>query len=155
MAETRPLEILIIDDEENIRKFLAAVLMGEHVEAAKDGQEGIDMYVARYNGAKTDITKRHYDLVLTDLGMPRASGADVTRKVKELSPATPVYVITAFERNIEYAKLVAELGQLKPDGVINKPFSPKALIDLVEQVRAQIASTPNHLGYTPVQNYQS
>lgn len=155
MAETRPLEILVIDDDPSIRDLLVAFLSAEHVDTARDGQEGIDMYVARYDAAKTDGTKKPYDLVLTDLKMPRANGADVTQKVKELSPATPVYVITGFEKNEEYARMAEELGLLKPDGVIQKPFEKNDLISLIEQVRAQINSTQNLSGYNLPQPYQS
>jgi len=156
MAEIRPLEILVIDDNPIIRDLLGAILSAEHVYTARDGQEGIEMYVARYEAAKTDSTVRPYDLVFTDLNMPRASGADVTRRVKELSPDTPVYVVTGNEPTEEYAKLAKELGQLKPDGIIKKPFGIGVIIGLAEQVKAQITpQNPSGYNHNQPQSYQS
>lgn len=155
MAETRPLEILVIDDDPSIRVLLKHILSAEHVDIASDGQEGIDMYVARYDAAKTDSTKKPYDLVLTDLRMPRVSGADVTRKVKEMSGGkTIVYVITAVEPNEEYRELSAALGENKPDKVIQKPIDISTIKGLVGEIRSRIADTSNH-GYQQPHGYQS
>ena len=155
MAETRPLEILVIDDDVDLSKLLVFQLEGEHVDTASGGQEGIDMYVKRLHDAETDSTKKPYDLVLTDLSMPRVSGVDVIRKVKELSPNTLVYVVTAFERTEEYDRIAKELEQLKFNGTIPKPFTMANINRIIEQVRAQITPTQNPSGYNKPQNYQS
>ncbi len=146
----KPLEILVIDDNPDITDLLARIIrnLGHNVSVANDGQEGIEKYVDRFNAAKTDSTKRRYDIVFTDLNMPRKSGTDVTREVKKLSPNIPVYVITAHEPTEEYAKLAKELGQLKPDGVIQKPLSKDTLTGILESV-----SLRNEPNYRPPTTY--
>ena len=77
--------ILIIDDEKNIREGLAAALEmdGYNVVLAKDGQEGLEL-----------VGRGDIDLVITDLRMPGISGEEVLAKVTSESPGLPVIVLT-------------------------------------------------------------
>lgn len=103
-------KILIIEDEKSMREVLKILLEGENYEVmtASDGLEGL-----------SSIDKDIFDLVITDMKMPRADGFQVLKKVKEISPDTIVIMITAFgtkETAIEAMKLGAY-------DYINKPFS--------------------------------
>jgi CheY-like chemotaxis protein len=137
--EQEPIEYLVIDDDSNIRAFLEVCieLEGETVDTAADGAEGIEKYVKRYDAGNP------YPAVLTDLNMPRASGADVTREVKRLSPNTPVYVITGNEPTQEYKRLSDELGELGPDDVLKKPISMDQIKELTQKIRLQVYGTGN------------
>lgn len=77
--------ILIIDDEKNIREGLAASLEleGYNPVLAKDGKEGLEL-----------ISRGDIDLVITDLRMPLISGEEVLAKVSAESPGLPVIVLT-------------------------------------------------------------
>ena len=80
-----PTNILVIEDEPQMQKFLRMSLASEGyrvVEAAK-GQEGIDL-------ART----HNPDLVLLDLGLPDMDGTEVTRALREWT-ARPIIVISA------------------------------------------------------------
>ncbi len=79
--------ILVIDDEREIRNTLHEILSleGHRVTVARNGPDGLSAF-------KTD----KFDMVLTDLGMPGISGWEVARKIKELSPNTPVAIITGW-----------------------------------------------------------
>ena len=79
--------ILVVDDEKSMRDFLSIILKkeGYSVTTAEDGEQAIQL-----------IQKNIYDLVLTDIRMPRRSGLDVLKVVKETSPETVVMLITAF-----------------------------------------------------------
>jgi len=131
--EQKPLEVLVIDDEEMIRDLLKDLIRGTgaNVTTAVDGREGIDKYVRMLESGTP------YDLVFTDLMMPKATGVDVTRAVKEKSPNTPIYVITGREATREYESLRANLGELAPDGVVAKPFKINQIRSIVEEVRIQ------------------
>ena len=80
-------KILIVDDEHSMRDVLSIMLKraGYAVTTAGDGEEGI-----------AHINKDIYDLVITDLKMPKLGGLEVLKAVKEVSPETVVLVITAF-----------------------------------------------------------
>jgi two-component system response regulator PilR (NtrC family) len=102
-------KILVVEDEKSLREVLKMLLEGEHydVTSAPDGLEGLNY-----------IDKDIFDLVITDMKMPKVDGFKVLKKIKEISPETIVIMITAFgttETAIEAMKLGAY-------DYINKPF---------------------------------
>ena len=101
-------KILIVDDERSMRDVLSIMLRrgGYGVSVASDGEEAI-----------AHIDKELFDLVITDLKMPKAGGLDVLRAVKESSPESVVLIITAFastESAVEAMKLGAYDYLTKP-----------------------------------------
>src|SRR5579863_4361099 len=79
-------QVLIVDDEPNLRKILSAQLSrdGYEVMTAEDGEQGLAM-----------LKDHHIDLVITDLKMPKVDGMMLLRKALEDDPALPVVLITA------------------------------------------------------------
>ncbi|MFP4301114.1 MAG: sigma-54-dependent transcriptional regulator [Spirochaetaceae bacterium] len=77
--------ILIVDDEKNIREGLgkALELDGYNVLLAVDGQEGLEI-----------IENEEIDLVIADLRMPRLSGEELLRRVVNSYPTVPVIILT-------------------------------------------------------------
>ena len=80
-------KILIVDDEQSMRDVLSIMLKraGYAVTIASDGEEAID-----------HIGEEIFDLVITDMKMPKVGGLDVLKAVKASSSETVVLVITAF-----------------------------------------------------------
>ena len=78
-------KILVIDDEQAIRKALKEILEYEkyEVKEAKSGFEGLDF-----------ISKEKFDLVLCDVKMPQMDGIEVLEKLTELYPDIPVVMVT-------------------------------------------------------------
>ena len=79
--------ILLVEDEQLLRESLAQLLRDEAYEVveAADGQEAYDLAVAR-----------PFDLVVTDMRMPRLDGMGLLERLTHLAPQTPVVVMTAF-----------------------------------------------------------
>ena len=155
MINDKPLEILVIDDETEAREIIAEsiTLTGAIAAKAVDGIDGVENYIAKRK------TGAPYNAVLTDLNMPRGSGAYVTQKVKELDPLTQVIVVTGYEPEGEYKKLSEQLQQLKPDGVIRKPIGLDNIKHIVNMVKSviEIRKTvpdfqPEYSVYTPPQS---
>ncbi len=101
-------KILIVDDERSMQDVLSIMLKraGYGVTVASDGEEAIG-----------HVKKEIFDLVITDLKMPKVGGLEVLRAVKEVSPDTVVLVITAFastESAVEAMKLGAYDYLTKP-----------------------------------------
>jgi two-component system response regulator PilR (NtrC family) len=80
-------KILVVDDERGLREVMSIMLKraGYAVTEASDGEEAIG-----------HVGKEIFDLVITDLRMPKADGMAVLKAVKSTSPETVVLVITAF-----------------------------------------------------------
>lgn len=102
-------KILIVDDEHNIREVLSIFLKDEGytVSVAGDGKSALD-------NIKNDI----FNLVITDLKMPKVSGFDLLKSIKETSPETVVVIITAYGTT-ESAVEAMKLGAFD---YIQKPF---------------------------------
>lgn len=80
-------KILVVDDEKSLREVMSIMLKraGYSVTEAADGEEAIGQ-----------VSRDIFDLVITDLRMPKADGMDVLKAVKSSSPDTVVLVVTAF-----------------------------------------------------------
>ena len=80
-------KILIVDDEPSMRDLLSILLgrAGYLVTAVEDGEDAI-----------AQIGKEIFDVVITDMKMPKVGGLDVLKAVKKASPETVVLVVTAF-----------------------------------------------------------
>ncbi len=79
-------QVLIVDDEPNLRKILSAQLTrdGYDVLTAEDGEQGLER-----------LRDNHIDLVITDLKMPKVDGMTLLKEALRLDPDLPVVVITA------------------------------------------------------------
>ncbi len=79
--------ILVVDDDRGMREFLDIMLMreGYEVKSACDGKEALTL-----------CGKHKFDLVVTDLKMPKVDGIDFLKGIKEISPETMVILITAY-----------------------------------------------------------
>jgi two-component system response regulator AtoC len=79
-------QILVVDDEANLRRVLSAQLArdGYEVHTAEDGEAGLAF-----------LKEHHIDLVITDLRMPRLDGMDLLRAALRDDPSRPVVMLTA------------------------------------------------------------
>ena len=109
-----------------MRSFVRLVMMAmlfyrrADVGSGEDGkneclQQGHQVEVAADGGVALErLEVREFDLVITDLRMPRAQGLDVLRACKSRYPDTPVIVMTAYasaETAMEAIKLIADVGE--------------------------------------------
>ncbi len=114
--------ILIADDEDIIRQTIADVLgkLGAITVMAADGIEATAM-----------IRSQHFDLVLSDIKMPHATGYDVFRVVRETHPDCPVILITGFGYDPNHSIIKASREGLA--GVLFKPFKVEQMLDEVRR----------------------
>jgi two-component system cell cycle sensor histidine kinase/response regulator CckA len=81
--------ILIIEDEELLRELLQHLLIskGYKVISAKDGLQGVEIYKENY---------KNISLVISDLGLPKLSGEDVFKQIKQFRPEAKVILASGF-----------------------------------------------------------
>jgi DNA-binding response OmpR family regulator len=117
--------ILIIDDEEHIRRMMRLTLeaAGHEVGEAADGLQGL---AAFGNGAA-------WDAVLLDQKMPGLDGLETLRRLKERDPSARVIMVTAFA-SIELAVDAMKLGALD---FVRKPMTPEVVRNAVEAATAK------------------
>lgn len=108
-------KLLLIDDEEPIRKVLGLYLRskGYEVITAADGEEGMELF-----------QRERPSIVLTDIKMPGIDGVEVLKRIKKISPETQVIMITG-HGDID---LAIQSLQLEASDFINKPVDNKALL---------------------------
>lgn len=100
--------ILVVDDEESIREFLEIMLKkeGYEITLAEDGQKAKDL-----------LSKKTFDMIISDLQMPNVTGIELLKFVKESYPDTVFMLITAFgttETAVEAMKMGAYDYLTKP-----------------------------------------
>lgn len=121
------MKILVVDDEERIRRLLKMYLEreGYTIEEAEDGNEAL---------AKG--TANDYDVILLDLMMPGKDGIEVCRELRE-KKATPVIMLTAKGEEVNRVQGF-EVGT---DDYIVKPFSPREVVLRVKALLRRSSKT--------------
>jgi DNA-binding response OmpR family regulator len=114
------MRILLVEDDEDLAKFIRKGLKEEHyaVDVAADGEEGLAWAVGH-----------PYDLLIIDIMLPKLDGLTLCRRVRATGILTPVLLLTA--RNTVETKVTGfDLGA---DQFLPKPF---AFVELLARVRA-------------------
>lgn len=110
-----PRTVLVADDDDDMRALMVATLKrdGYRVVEAKDGGELLE----RLRDA-SDETGERFDIVVTDVRMPRLSGLGVLQELKRARMHLPVIVVTVFGDDSMHI-VARRLGAI---GVLHKPF---------------------------------
>jgi CheY-like chemotaxis protein len=103
---------LVVDDEPVVRKYIAAILNGEHLQTVEAGDGADGLRIVRELG--DDVA-----LIVSDIQMPKGDGVTFAHAVKAAFPAVPIILIS---------------GGAEPSpefGFIRKPFQPSTLMRAV------------------------
>lgn len=119
--------ILVVDDEERIRRLLRMYLERENytIEEAVNGKEALEM-----------ANQSEYDLILLDVMMPEMDGVEVCQELRK-TKATPVMMLTA---KGEEANRVQGF-EVGADDYIVKPFSPREVVLRVKALLRRSSTT--------------
>jgi signal transduction histidine kinase/ActR/RegA family two-component response regulator len=135
-AQTGTERLLVMDDEEALRKLLKTVLtkLGYEVRTARDGAETIVLYEeARAAG-------RPFDAVLLDLTVSGGmGGVETAARLKELDPSAKLIVSSGYSAS----SVMSDFARYGFDAVVPKPWSSKGMSEVVRRV---IMSAPHRKG---------
>jgi len=112
--------ILVVDDEPSVCKSCHRILI-------REGWE-VDTVLNAYDALKS-MGKHEYEVVITDMIMPRRSGMDLLKEVKEKTPEISVIMITGYA-TIKTAVMAMKLGAFD---YIPKPFTPEELSSVTDR----------------------
>lgn len=122
-APLRPLRVLLVEDEPEVCNIEAEYLRGDghFVETAANGRQGLKQFGAG-----------HFDVVVADRAMPEMNGDQMTEAIKQISPGTPVVMVTGFAD----MPMDGVAGKHPPDLVMRKPITQTALRQAISRVLA-------------------
>ena len=102
--------ILCVDDDPGIRELLHEIIthLGHRVITAVDGIDALEK-----------LTDDHFDIVITDISMPRMDGIELIKRIKTDFDDVDVIAITAYEMTYQYTDIIA----LGASDFISKPFN--------------------------------
>ena len=113
------MSVLIVDDEEPLRRFVERVLQqaGYRTTTAADGPEAIEK-------ARTLET---FDILVTDVMMPQMTGDELARRLRQTEPGLKVLYLTGYSDRLFKEKVTL----WKDEAFLDKPCSVKGLIEAV------------------------
>jgi len=133
--QTKDIRVLYVEDEEDVREQTMMILsmLFTHIDSAFDGEDGWQKY-----------QNTEYDIVFTDISMPRMDGLELTKRIKEKNLYQRVVIISAYN-TADYLFRAIELGV---DGFILKPIEMEKIILNIKK----LSDTVNAEKF--MQNYQ-
>lgn len=119
-------QVLVVDDDDAIRYTVSLILQraGYRVSQAGDGEEGLTMI------HKADKEGAPYDLVVTDVCMPRLSGCRLIELLRQAGMDLPVIVMTGVADKV----LSERLSQLGCGDLFEKPFDLKEMLNRIGNI---------------------
>jgi two-component system KDP operon response regulator KdpE len=125
MPDGDPLKVLVVDDEQPMRKLLRMGL----------GTQGYEILEASDGKAALNLLAKNPDLIILDLGLPDIDGLELLRLIRSRNEGIPIIVVSS--RDDELGKVQAlDLGA---DDYLTKPFG---MTELFARIRASLRHQP-------------
>ena len=128
-SEIRPIKLMVVDDEKDILRVIKRDL-----EANNKNTFNVDTFYSSELAIQAfdSHPKDYYDLILTDIRMPKINGFELYRRIKEKNPSMKIAFITAFEINKEEFNKV--LPSIDVKDFIIKPISMSDLSSKLKSI---------------------
>ncbi len=128
---TKHLDLLFVEDDEELRSKMNEFfsVLFRQVDTAENGEAGLQAY-----NKKLEASNKPYDLVITDVNMPKMNGIDMIKAIHEQEPNQPIIVMSAHDETDYLLKLL----RLGIGSFILKPASHEVLLKTLYSVTQAI-----------------
>jgi two-component system cell cycle sensor histidine kinase/response regulator CckA len=118
-GESDPYTVLVVDDEESVRKFVERVLReaGYRTALAADGTDAIEVAKGL----------RPFEILVTDVMMPHMSGDELARRLRQTDPGLKILYLTGFSDRLFKEKVTL----WEDEAFLDKPCSVAGLLEAV------------------------
>jgi len=116
LEHSKNLNVLYVEDDNILRNATKKIFSNyfKEVDIAVDGEEGLEKFLLFKNN--NDI---YYDLVITDINMPRMNGIDMSTAIVDENPGQSIVFITAHDE----ASFLHSAIHIGANGFLNKPIN--------------------------------
>ncbi|MGC9194385.1 MAG: response regulator [Syntrophobacteraceae bacterium] len=117
--------ILIVEDEPTLARAMSRMLqsLGYGVQTRANGEQALQVF-------RSQVGENPFDLVITDMTMPKMTGAELVKEILSLKPDQPIILCTGFSEKIDLEKARA----LGIGGFLMKPVAVEELAALVRSL---------------------
>ncbi|WP_294960963.1 HD domain-containing phosphohydrolase [Sulfurimonas sp.] len=114
------LSVLYVEDELELRQGISSFLnkIFTNIDTASNGLEGLEKY-----------TNKEYDIVITDIQMPKMNGLEMIKKIKEIKKQQEIIVVSAYTDSIYFTESIS----LGVTGYIIKPIDFPQILKMLDQ----------------------
>jgi CheY-like chemotaxis protein len=124
--QKRSINVMVVDDEPDMLLIFKTLLLtskGYNVKTFEDSQEALKHF--------TEVNRRpHYDIVISDIRMPKPNGIQLYPLLKEVDPNIKVLFVSALDAAEELTSLFPDLGS----SIIKKPLDEEPLLSAIKKV---------------------
>lgn len=133
--QTKKLSLLFVEDDPQLRQRTVEILEDyfSRVDFAEDGIDALEQFNRYY-----DLKNTYYDLVISDIQMPRMDGVELTEALYALRHDQPIIILSAHTETTYLLKLI-NLGVAQ---FITKPIQFQEMLDTLYKVSLKINSLP-------------
>lgn len=133
LENSKNFRILYIEDDKSLQDSTVKLFDNffKSIDTASDGEEGYAKYKDSFEKAEEP-----YDIVITDINMPKMNGIDMCKKIKSLNDNQAIIIVTAFTE-VEYLNNAIELGV---NGFLSKPVEMKSVKKVFYTVTQLVAN---------------
>ncbi|WP_297575082.1 response regulator transcription factor [uncultured Campylobacter sp.] len=128
----KQLSILVVEDEKDTRELMVEALEGvfDKVIVAQNGDEGTKKF-----------KKFNPNLVVTDITMPIVDGLDMAKAIREISPQTPIIMLSAYSDKKKLLKAI-DVGVTK---YLLKPIDIEEFLKAIEDIAVEKINSADHI----------
>ena len=116
------MKVLLADDSKTMRMLIRHLLEELGIKDVTEVEDGV--------AAVTSTTQHYYDLIITDIHMPKMTGIELVEAIRSGGVESPIVVITS---DSDY-RSVAKMQELGANAYLTKPFTRRKLQSVIQQL---------------------